>query len=328
MVIELHPFIDQAGSPEPAGYRRPEEIEFDDGSNFARYMPAAVGGKHLRGVVIPHAKPLGGSRAYDPHKPPHKRVHIDPHIEGQSVVVDLAQITQDIAQEAVALGEEYAEKHSDQVHGIDQLRLRSAAAFHLIGAAQRAQGSAPPASNGPAQVISVPQPGVSGPIPSAPPPVATGPRNIKAASFNGASAQHAPVAEPAAQRGGLLDAYQKPRTQPVEILASASVGPPTKKVTFGVPGFGLHEAYYHDVLVKSSTNPDVSEQLFILVYDGRFPGASKFLPQIDGAFAARIEGDPIDYRLCWPDQSFTDPTTGRTYFQLLIEERVPQGGPA
>jgi hypothetical protein len=311
MVIELHSFIDQASQKEPTGYRRPEEVVFDDGTSFANYMPSAVGGKSMRGVVIPHAKQYGGSRAYDPHNPPHKRVHIDPHIEGQSVVVDLAQITQDVAEEAMTLGQEYADKHSDQVHGIDQLRLKSAAAFHLIGAAQRAQNAKqPPQPAAPSQIISVPQAGVAGPIPSAPP--AEGPRTIKAASFNGAASH-----EPAVPRGGLLDAYQRPRAQPVDIQPSASVDPPTKKVTFGVPGFGLHEAYYHDVIINS--------QQFILVYDERYKGASKFLPQIDGPFAARVDGDPLDYRLVWPDQSFTDPTTGRTYFQLLIEERVPQG---
>jgi hypothetical protein len=309
MAIELHPFIDQASQKEATGYRRPEDITFDDGSNFASYMPSSAGGKSIRGVVIPHAKPYGGSRAYDPHNPQHKRVHIDPHIEGQSVVVDLAQITQDVAEEAMTLGQEYADKHSDQVHGIDQLRLRSAAAFHLIGASQRAQSAKqPPAAA--SQIISVPQEGVAGPIPSAPP--VAGPRTIKAASFNGATPHESTV-----QRGGLLDAYQRPRAQPVEVQPLASVGPPTKKVTFGVPGFGLHEAYYHDVII--------SNQQFILVYDERFTGGGKFLPQIDGSFAARIAGDPMDYKLVWPDQSFTDPTTGRTYFQLLIEERVPQG---
>ena len=203
MGIELHPFIDQAGNSEPAGYRRPEQVEFDDGTSFARYMPASAGGKQMRGVVIPHAKPFGGSRAYDPHKPAHRRVHIDPHIEGQSVVVDLAQITPDIAEEATTLGQEYADKHADQVHGIDQLRLRSAAAFHLIGASQRAANSATSPTE-PNQVISIPKEGAPTTIPSAPP--VNGPRTIKPASFNGAP----PLVEAAPQRGGLLDAYQRP----------------------------------------------------------------------------------------------------------------------
>lgn len=190
MVIELRSFIDQTGQQTPAGYRRPEEVEFEDGTSLARYMPSSAGDKRMRGVVIPHAKPNGGSRAYDPHKPPHKRVHVDPHIEGQSVVVDLAQITHDIAEEAVTLGQEYADKYADQVHGIDSLRLRGAAALHLIGASQRAQGNGSPAPVGQSQVISVPQAGVQGPVPSAP-PAAAGPRTIKAASFNGAASQSA-----------------------------------------------------------------------------------------------------------------------------------------
>jgi hypothetical protein len=306
MGIELRPFIDQGGTPDTAGYRRPEEIEFDDGTSLARYMPGSVGDKHMRGVVIPHAKPYGGSRAYDPQKPPHKRVHIDPHIEGQSVVVDLEQITQEIAQEAIALGQEYADKHADSVHGVDQIRLRSAAAFHLIGASQKAHGVPQPVKAGP-QIVPV-QNGTPEPT-----PVAAGPRTIKAASFNGAPAQ---PAAPMSHKGGLLDAYQKQRTPTVDVAPSSTVGPPTQRVTFGVPGFGLHEACYHKVII--------SDQLFILVYDERYKGGGKYLPQIDGSFAARVEGDPLDYKLCWPGQMFTDQDTGRTYFQLLIEERVPQ----
>jgi hypothetical protein len=316
MGIQLRPFIDQMGTPETMGYRRPEDVEFEDGTNFARYMPMSAGGKQMRGVVIPHAKPMGGSRAYDPHKPPHKRVHVDPHIEGQSVVVDLALITEDIAKEAMELGQEYADKHADQVHGVDQIRLRSSAAFHLIGAAQRANAGAPPAPAQPASIISVPQ---GAPEPPPVPLPAAGPRTIKPASFNGTPAQVAPAQAPT---GGLLGAYQKARpTREIDVGPTITTGlpvePPTKKVTFGIPSFGLHEAHYHDVIID--------DQLFILVWDERFKGGSKYLPQIEGSFAARVEGDPLDYKLVYPGQRFTDKRTAQTYFQLLIEERVPQG---
>jgi hypothetical protein len=245
-------------------------------------------------------------------------VHIDPHIEGQSIVVDLSRITPDIAEEATILGQEYADKHADEVHGVDQIRLRSAAAFHLIGASQRAQGDAPPQASQAPRVISIPQPD-----PAAPAPI--GPRTIKAASFNGGPA--APAAPAGQPTGGLLDAYSQPRphqaapatlTQPAPPAQAA--GPPAKKVTFGVPGFGLHEAYYHDVLVD--------KQCFTLVYDERYKGGSRYWPQIDGPFAARVEGDPNDYELIWPDQSIHDPATCRTYVTLYIEKRVPQGEPS
>jgi hypothetical protein len=318
MGISLHPFIDQTDRQASAEYQRPEQVGFDDGTSLARYMPSSVGGKQLRGVVVPHAKPLGGSRAYDPHKPPHRRIHIDPHIEGQSVVVDLDRVTQDIAEEAATLGREYAEKHGSQLPAIEQVRLQGAAAFHLIGASQRSQDApAPPQSPEPKQVITVPQNDVQGSIPSAPPE--TGPRTIKAASFNNTVVQTQPQTKSGEPQGGLLGAFQKSRAQPVEVAAaSMPVSPPTKKVTFGVPGFGLHEAYYHRVII--------SNQQFVLVYDERYQGGNKYLPQIDGPFAARVEGDPMDYKLVWPDQSFTDPDTGRTYVSLLIEERVSQGG--
>jgi hypothetical protein len=330
MGIELRPFIDQGGQTGPGkvgGYRRPEEVEFDDGTTLARYMPSSVGDKRMRGVVIPHAKPMGGSRAYDPHKPPHRRIHVDPHIEGQSVIVDLERVTQDIAEEAIQLGQEFADKHADEVHGVDQIRLRSSAAFHLIGASQRAHGDVPPAPNEGGRVITIPQ----GVAPEPAPAVAVGPRAVKAASFNGgpprppaqAQAQAPPMpvqpAPAAAPRGGLLDAYRQPHTHPAEPTAAASpttVGPPPVKVTFGVPGFGLHEAYYHDVIVE--------KQCFTLVYDERYKGGNKYWPQIDGQFAARVDGDPTDYQLIWPDQMFHDRTTCRTYVTLYIDKRVPQ----
>jgi hypothetical protein len=315
MGIELHPFLDKAGKPETAGYRRPEEVEFLDGT-LANYMPSSVGGKHVRGVVIPHAKPFGGSRAYDPLNPPNKKVHIDPHIEGQSVVVDLGLITPEIAQEAMQLGQEFADKHADQVHGVDQIRLRSAAAFHLIGASQRNQTASPPKQAEVHAVSSAPQGGATQQASGSPAAAASAPRTIKAASFNGTPVQPTNN-EP---RGGLLDAYQKqrpPRQIDMPPASALPVEAPTKKVTFGVPGFGLHEAYYHDVIIN--------KQAFCLVWDERYRGGNKYFPQIDGPFAARVEGDPVDYKLVWPDYAITDPATGRTYFSLYIEERVPQG---
>ena len=285
-------------------------------------MPASVGGKRMRGVVIPHAKPLGGSRAYDPHKPPHKRVHIDPHIEGQSVVVDLDQITPDIAEEAIDLGPgirrqarrpgprhrpdpaaECGRLPPDRCLAAGQWAVQPASRPRPVRARSSRSSRRCPAADDP----------VTAP-PSAP-ALASGPRTIKAGQLRNGT----PQPTHAQAKGGLLDAYQKPRPQPPVVAASSvPVSPPTKKVTFGVPGFGLHEAYYHDVIINN--------QQFILVYDERYRGGGKFLPQIDGPFAARVEGDPMDYQLLWPDQSFTDPATGRTYFQLLIEERVPQGG--
>lgn len=309
MTIRLDAFQDYTDTP---GYRQDRDVAFDDGTDIARYMPGSVGGKRMRATVVPHARLGGGSRAYDPHNPPHRRVHIDPHLEGQSVIVDLAQITQDLAQEATDLGQEFADQHADRVAGIEALRLRSAAAFHLIGAKQRADAAATPRA---------PQAPTTAPVaPRAPSQVPQSPmarpaaRPIKAATFDVPRDPPTMVdtSRPAPAGGGLLGRYQQPAPAATAAQEAPAAGPPTRKVTFGVPGFGLHEAYYHDVLVEGQT--------FTLVYDDRFQGGSKYLPnQIEGSFAARIAGDTVDYMLQWPDISITDPTTRRTYAVLFIE---------
>jgi hypothetical protein len=293
-------------------YREVDDVEFDDGTTVGRYMPGLVGGKRLRATVIPHARPGGGSRAYDPHKPPHRRVHIDPHLEGQSVVVDLTLVTKDLAQEAMELGQEFADTHSDKVAGIEALRLRSSAAFHLLGAQQRDQSRQAALAEQSQQPRTVQ-------VPSPPPQVAVaeGPRMIRAASFG---AGPAPQVQQAPHAGGLLDQYTRagtahsPATE--DVAGQAAAQPPVRQVTFAVPGFGQHQAYYHRVIV--------SDQQLVLVWDERYQGGGRFLPdRIQGSFAARIDGDPLDYQLVWPDQKFHDPDTGRTYCTLLIEDRVP-----
>jgi hypothetical protein len=313
VTIRLDAFQDFT-DPNKLGYGRENDVEFDDGTDITRYMPGFVGGKRMRATVIPHARMGGGSRAYDPHNPPHRRVHIDPHLEGQSVVIDLAQITPDLAQEATDLGQEFADQHADKVAGIEALRLRGSAAFHLIGAKQRADAAATPRA---------PQAPTTAPVaPRAPSQVPQSPmarpaaRPIKAATFD--VPRDPPTVidtsrPPPAASGGLLGRFQQPAPAVSQgTQAVPAVGPPTKKVTFGVPGFGLHEAYYHDVLVEG--------QAFTLVYDERFQGGSKYLPnQIEGSFAARIAGDTVDYKLHWPDISISDPTTRRTYSVLFIE---------
>jgi hypothetical protein len=72
-----------------------QSMEGNGGRSIGSLLPGSHG---LRGVVIPRATALGGSRGFDPHKP--RLVNIDPDIKGQSCVVDMSKITKESMDEA------------------------------------------------------------------------------------------------------------------------------------------------------------------------------------------------------------------------------------
>ncbi len=72
-----------------AKYHDPSTHFTESGKQINRYLTGRYG---LRGVIIPRANILGGSMGFDPHKP--RLVHIDPHLKGESCIVDLSKVNQ------------------------------------------------------------------------------------------------------------------------------------------------------------------------------------------------------------------------------------------
>lgn len=104
-------------------YHDPSQHSFESngGRSIASLLPS--GRQGLRGIVIPRATILGGSRGFDPHKP--RLVNIDPDIKGQSCVVDLSTITAEKMDKAFT-----AASQNSLIQG--DIRLRAAQTYHNL----------------------------------------------------------------------------------------------------------------------------------------------------------------------------------------------------
>lgn len=80
------------GTPDPTKYHDVSEVVLEGSNkrNVSTLMPGSHGFSGLRGVVIPHSTPLGGSMGNDPYKP--QIVYIDPDFTGGQFAVDLGKI--------------------------------------------------------------------------------------------------------------------------------------------------------------------------------------------------------------------------------------------
>jgi hypothetical protein len=119
-------------------YHDPSEHQFEGngGRSIGSLLPS--GSRGLRGVIIPRATALGGSRGFDPNKP--RLVNIDPDIKGQACVVDLSQITKESMDAAFA-------KASENPLAQDDIRLLAAQTFHNLAVGFEPVGMGP--SKGP-----------------------------------------------------------------------------------------------------------------------------------------------------------------------------------
>lgn len=97
-------------------YTSPSQVAMgvEDHTPMANYIPGgSFGGKSVgKGTVVPRHKPGrgGGSLGYNPHKPPHRRVTVDPHVPGRAVDIDLSRINPDDVNDAFAAGTEFADE--------------------------------------------------------------------------------------------------------------------------------------------------------------------------------------------------------------------------
>jgi hypothetical protein len=104
-----------------------------NGRSLASMMPAGHG---VRGVIIPRASVgrSGGSRGFDPHKP--RLVNIDPDIKGQSSVIDIAKLGQDVVEEAY--------RRAAEIPGMaDDPRLLASQAFRFLAVSTDPVGMGP-----------------------------------------------------------------------------------------------------------------------------------------------------------------------------------------
>jgi hypothetical protein len=111
-------------------------FEGNGGRSIASLLPSGV-----RGVVIPRATTLGGSRGFDPHKP--RLINIDPDIKGQSCVVDLSKITKESMEEAFLNAAQNPLTSSD-------IRLLASQTFHNLAVGYEPVGMGP--ANGPRSI--------------------------------------------------------------------------------------------------------------------------------------------------------------------------------
>lgn len=121
------------------------------------------------------------------------------------------------------------------------------------------------------------------------------------AAFNQPAPQPQPQPEPTALR--------EPRA--IDLRDESPAGQPAKQptieVTFQIEGFGIHTAFYHDVLIQNG--------FIVLVYDNRYNGPRYFPPVADEQpiMALNITGMEDVYRVH---------TTGIQYPQGDVENCV------
>jgi hypothetical protein len=90
-------------TPDPTKYHDPAALMIGtDGDRvLAHVMGRTNGFGGWRGVVIPHATPLGGSMGFNHHKAA-TEVYIDPELNNKSIVIDMRQFQSEHAKAALA----------------------------------------------------------------------------------------------------------------------------------------------------------------------------------------------------------------------------------
>lgn len=274
--LVLDPFFDGDGSSRrPAGPPLPGNADYRDVSTerlhddrpISDRMPSGPHG--LRGVVIPHATPGGTVRGLEPHNVRDMQVVIDPHIEGQSSLVRLGDITPMLMEQATVM----AAGMTPEPDSIQSQRLRGAAVMHSVSnLSRRGNDNAASLQAGPATVPSPNLGRMGQPV-----------RTIKPlAAFSHTQrpqqpqqlqqrADHAPRAHVAA---------------PVPVAVEA----PSVDVVFEIEHFGTHQAAYHDVIIEPG--------FIVLVYTSAYRG-SKYFPEAKNEnsppLALNIVGRPEVY---------------------------------
>ncbi len=110
---------------DPSKYYDPSTaFRESDGRSLASLLPSRGG---LQGVIIPKSKRFGGSLGWNSHAP--QVINIDPHIAGQSSVVDLADVSKEKMERAMA-----------SVANIQDPKLAASLAFRKIASGTKPVG--------------------------------------------------------------------------------------------------------------------------------------------------------------------------------------------
>lgn len=224
-------------------YRDPSQNQLFGERTADMVMP----NRGMRGTIIPHATLEGIPAGTRPHDVQRMQIHIDPHIPGQGSTVNLGDLTPARVREAAG----YAQQTTPDPTDLGTFRFRSAVTMRAMG-------------NGDGQAIYNPQ--VDEVLPT--PQQQNGTRMTQPAP----AVQYQQPMQPVPQNGNgvrpqvrvvrPLTAFNNPPPCPqpqsreqrnIDLLGAPpvrQVQPPTKRVTFEIEHFGVHVAYYHDVLIQ------------------------------------------------------------------------------
>lgn len=316
--IRIDPFFDsdgRGGAPEGAvavpraptipatpasrnGYYDAAQVRVADGRDALAVM--RPGPEGLRGTVIPRATLGGIPVGTRPHEVSNLRVTIDPHIDGQSSIVRLGDITE----ASVAAATAGASELTPDPYDMATQRLRGSAVLHGIAAQAGHPGATPV------------QPGFEGPVP---------PGNVRADNLG----HYAQPVQPTRRLTSPLQAFGQaaPHVDPESGRAFRSIDmrpgvpqelqqptAPTVEVTFELQHFGTHTAHYHDVITRYPG-------FIVLVYNNAYRGGNKYFPQV------REDAPPMALNVVGKPKVYLVLTTGFQYaygdleFAILMVER-------
>jgi hypothetical protein len=248
-----------------------------------------------RGVVIPHATRHGRSAGWNPQNPPHRRVIVDPAVQGGSLELDFNLITADAAVAAVRDSTQMV----PEVHEIEDERTRAAVYFHLLGErfgrkletthaleqASRYNGSAPGVTpvTGQPPVGEPTNPVVPAPLPPAPAPVPAPPGansdaalTFKTASFFSSQPLPPPGVAPVALASQPVPASSFPQQPPGRLLELA------RKADFAMSA---------SVSTASSVPREPGVRLLIETQDGTYKMRVHALGETPSVLAIAVAND-------------------------------------
>jgi hypothetical protein len=290
-------------------------------------------------TVLPRSDRMGGSSAWNPRKPPHKKLVINGGVDGGTpLVLDLSFVTPELANKAAAYARTIVQGDVMEAGRDTQQDFAEAYMWYLreSGAATETRsnmqqleatiGTAPGITNfadsepQPPPMPTRPhlepvaiQPQAPAPIPqpAAPPIQQFAQGAAQAPVFK--QAAFAPTA-PATPPRNLLDAFRPdnrpiPTMRPDPVVTSNSVedpvAPPMIRVRFDIPGpsAGRNLEFQTDF---HEWHLAVGGNAILFVYDQRYRGGERlmFSQGVDGHFACYIDGTSVVYLIESPNIEF------------------------